>query len=57
MNDALGFELHPAAAQDILDIWEFIATDSVEAAGRVRVDILEAIRALLLSPRSPPRRP
>jgi hypothetical protein len=25
MNDDQGFELHPGAAQDITDIWEFIA--------------------------------
>jgi plasmid stabilization system protein ParE len=56
MNEPLGFELHPAAAQDILDIWEFIATDNVEAAGRVRVDILEAVRALLPFPHSADRR-
>ena len=28
-----GFDLHPEAAQDILDIWEFIATDNLQAAG------------------------
>ena len=56
MNEDGGFELHPAAAQDILDIWEYIATDNVEAAGRVRVDILEAIRALLPFPHSGHRR-
>ena len=47
MNASLGFQLHPEAAQDILDIWEFIANENVGAAGRVRVDILEAIRALV----------
>ncbi|MSO30598.1 MAG: type II toxin-antitoxin system RelE/ParE family toxin [Acidobacteria bacterium] len=48
MNASPGFELHPGAAQDILDIWEFIANDNVAAAGRVRIDILEAIRSLVL---------
>ena len=50
MNASLGFQLHPEAAQDILDIWEFIANENVGAAGRVRVDILEAIRALVPFP-------
>ena len=45
-----GFELHPGAAGDITDIWEFIANENVVAAGRVRVDILEAIRALVPFP-------
>ena len=50
MNASLGFELHPGAAQDILDIWEFIANENVEAAGRVRVETLEAIRNLVPFP-------
>ena len=50
MNTSSGFKLHPEAAQDILDIWEFIANENVEAAGRVRVDILEAIRSLIPFP-------
>ena len=41
-----GFELHPGAAQDVTDIWTFIAEENLEAAGRVRKDILEAIRNL-----------
>ena len=56
MNASLGFELHPEAAQDILDIWEFIANENVGAAGRVRVDILEAIRALVPFPHTGHRR-
>jgi plasmid stabilization system protein ParE len=35
-----GFELHPGAAQDINDIWEYIAEDNPFAAQRVREDIL-----------------
>jgi plasmid stabilization system protein ParE len=38
------FVLHPEAARDIEEIWEFIAPDSVPAASRVREQILEAIR-------------
>ena len=44
MNTSPGFELHPEAAQDILDIWEFIANENVNAAGRVRVDIQDGFR-------------
>ena len=51
-----GFDLHPEAAQDILDIWEFIATDNLQAAGRVRVDILDAIRGLVTFPHRGHRR-
>jgi plasmid stabilization system protein ParE len=46
-----GFELHPGAASDITSIWEFIAEDSPHAAGRVREDILDSIRRLVLFPR------
>ena len=56
MNTSPGFELHPEAAQDILDIWEFIANENIEAAGRVRVDILEASRALVPFPHTGHRR-
>jgi hypothetical protein len=28
-----GFQLHPGAAQDITEIWEFIAEDNLVAAG------------------------
>jgi plasmid stabilization system protein ParE len=41
-----GFLLHPGAAQDILEIWEYIAEDNVVAAGLVREEILQAIRNL-----------
>jgi plasmid stabilization system protein ParE len=46
-----GFELHPGAASDIAGIWEFIAEDNPHAAGRVREDILDAIRRLVPFPR------
>jgi plasmid stabilization system protein ParE len=38
---AQGFDLHPLAAQDITDIWEFIANDSMQGAARVREAILD----------------
>jgi len=45
-----GFQLHPGAAQDITEIWEFIAKDSPIAARRVREDILDSIRRLVPFP-------
>ena len=35
------FKLHPEAARDITDIWEYIAKDNPLAAGRVRIVDLE----------------
>ncbi|MFZ3201593.1 MAG: type II toxin-antitoxin system RelE/ParE family toxin [Candidatus Acidiferrales bacterium] len=40
MTGDQGFELHPGAAQDITEIWEFIAEDDPLAAGRLRQGIL-----------------
>ena len=45
-----GFELHPGAAGDITNIWEFIAADNPAAAGRVRESILDGIRGLVPFP-------
>ena len=45
-----GFALHPLAAQDITEIWEYIAADNPLAAGRVREEIHKAIRALVTFP-------
>jgi plasmid stabilization system protein ParE len=50
MNESQGFALHPLAPQDITDIWEFIGEHKLLAARRVREDILEAIRELVLFP-------
>ena len=50
MTAAQGFELHPGAARDITDIWEFIAKDNPLAARRVREDILDAIRRIVPFP-------
>jgi plasmid stabilization system protein ParE len=50
MSGDQGFELHPGAAQDIAEIWEFIAEDNPLAARRVREDILDAIRRLVPFP-------
>jgi antitoxin ParD1/3/4 len=52
-----GFALHPDAAQDILEIWEYIAQDSPLSAKRVREDILDAIRKLVAFPQQGHARP
>jgi plasmid stabilization system protein ParE len=53
MNTEQGFTLHPGAAQDITDIWEFIVEDNPLAARRVREDILDAVRKLVPFPFEP----
>jgi plasmid stabilization system protein ParE len=50
MTSNQGFKLHPEAARDITDIWEYIAEENPLAAGRVREDILDAIRKLVPFP-------
>jgi antitoxin ParD1/3/4/toxin ParE1/3/4 len=57
MSEGQGFVLHPQAAQDITDIWEFLAEANPQAARRVREDILDAIRALVPFPHQGHRRP
>jgi toxin ParE1/3/4 len=52
-----GFELHPEAARDITEIWEYIAEENPRAAGRVREDILDAIRKLVPFPHQGHKRP
>jgi plasmid stabilization system protein ParE len=56
MNGA-GFDLHPLRAQDITEIWEYIAGNNPLAARRIREDILSVIRALVQFPRQGLRRP
>ncbi len=53
------FALHPLAAQDITEIWEYIAitADNPVAARRVREEIHSAIRALVAFPGQVHRRP
>lgn len=46
MSVRCAFALHPEAAHDITDIWEYIASENPLAA-RVREDIQAAIRSLL----------
>ncbi len=57
MTAGRGFDLHPLAAQDITDIWTYIADDSPQAARRVREEILAAIRALVQFPNVGHKRP
>ncbi len=57
MNPDQGFALHPEAAQDITEIWEFIATDNPLAARRVREEILAAIYELVPFPHQGHTRP
>src|SRR5579862_8543946 len=57
MNAERGFVLHPLAAQDITEIWEYIAEDNPPAARRVLEEILTTIPALVPSAASETRRP
>jgi plasmid stabilization system protein ParE len=52
-----GFEFHPSALTDLEEIWEFIATDSPDAADRVASEIHEAIGSLVALPKSGHIRP
>ena len=52
-----GFLLHPGAAGDIEDILDFRARDNPHAARRVRKDMLDAIRKLVVFPEMGHRRP
>jgi toxin ParE1/3/4 len=45
-----GYDFHPEAADDLEQIWDFIAADSPRAADRVVADILAAIEALVPFP-------
>lgn len=51
------FVLHPEAARDIEEIWDFIAQDSLSAASRVRDELYRAIRETARFPNSGHRRP
>jgi len=57
MTASQGFDLHPEAGQDIVDIWEYIAQDSPLSAKRVREEILDAIRKLVDFPEQGHLRP
>ena len=57
MSRRRGFQLHPEAAQDITDIWEYVAAEDPLAASAVREDILETVHSLLHFPNRGHRRP
>jgi antitoxin ParD1/3/4/toxin ParE1/3/4 len=57
MTGDQGFQLHPGAAEDITEIWRFIAQGDPVAATHFREDILEAIRKLTAFPHQGHRRP
>jgi plasmid stabilization system protein ParE len=44
------FRLSPEAAQDLIDIYEYIAQDNLEAAERVRTEISDAMLGLAAMP-------
>jgi plasmid stabilization system protein ParE len=50
MTPGQGFILHPEAALDITEIWEFIAKDNPLAARHIREEILDAVRKLIPFP-------
>lgn len=45
------FKLSPEAANDIREIWSYIAADDVKAARKVRLALFDACRFLAGSPR------
>jgi toxin ParE1/3/4 len=57
MSEEQGYALHPLAAQDITEIWEYIAADNPLAARRLREEIHARIRALVPFPNQGYRRP
>ena len=47
MND---FVFHPDALKDLDEIWEYIASESIDAADRVRDEIYDAIKSVVPFP-------
>jgi plasmid stabilization system protein ParE len=45
-----GFVLHPGAFADLDEIWEYIATDNLDAANRILGEVDETIRSLVSFP-------
>ena len=44
------FVFHPSAIADLGEIWEYLASESLDAADRVREEIYEAIQSLVPFP-------
>jgi plasmid stabilization system protein ParE len=47
-----GFVLHPQAYTDLEEIWEYIASDSIDTADRVLEEIHDSIRSIVSFPHS-----
>lgn len=45
-----GFVLSPLARQDLLDIWDHIALDNIDAADRLAEDLQDAMKKLASVP-------
>ena len=45
------FLLSPEAAQDLIDIWEFIAGDNIDSADQVCEELQEAIQRIVEMPK------
>jgi plasmid stabilization system protein ParE len=45
-----GYILSPLAAQDLDDLWEFIARNNLDAADRILEEIYEAMQHLVRMP-------
>ncbi len=45
-----GFVLHPDAYADLVEIWDYIATENLDAADRVRDEIFEAMENFVAFP-------
>lgn len=53
----ISYAFHPEAFADLIEIWEFLAQDNIDAADRVIADIFDAIRELVAFPQRGHRRP
>lgn len=51
------FVLHPEAYSDLLEIWEYIAADNLDAADRVVNELHKAMKSLVQFPRQGHSRP
>jgi plasmid stabilization system protein ParE len=51
-----GYDFHPEARVDLIEIWGFIRADNLDAADRMIADILSAIRGLVPFPAQGHRR-
>jgi plasmid stabilization system protein ParE len=45
-----GFVLHPEAYADLDEIWEYIATDNLDAADRLLEEIYQTLRSIATFP-------